>query len=483
MRMRFRRSPVLQSRTAMLFATAFVVLFLAVGALLVVFAVWSAQEGDTDSTLVFAAFGSTFCTAVVWALFGNLRARRAHRRDLGRKDAFPEEPWRWYEEWASGRVASHGCAKMIMFWSVAVFWSAIVGSMFLVGLPEFKQGSPVLIGMIPFGAISVLFYFWAVRATWRWVKYGASFLMLDSFPGVIGGRLRATLVLPSGAPPAGDLRARLACRRVDHNEEDSPEETLWHDEVTLPANQAAAIAEGLAFPMEFAIPAGHAPSSPLPEMGEVVWDIDVWGETARLDYRASFQVPVFVTPESADEAAPVTEVRHAPVHAPDGARFEQGSRIRVSPGATGGLEFTFPYPRQAGTTGLIALVLVAVTAACVLFVSHRVPLWVPAVFGFLELLLVWGALLYWTRSRRVHVATDGVRVHRRKFGLRGSRFVPRDEIVDIESGVMLEADTLIMHDLELALVGGKRVNVGIFIPSKAEAAWLAQRMRDALEGR
>ncbi len=483
MRMRFRRSPMAQSRAAMLVATAFMVLFLAVGGLLVVFAVWSAQEGDTDHMLLFAAFGSTFCTAAVGALFGTWRDRRAHRRDLERKKELPDEPWRWYEEWASGRVASHGCAKMIMFWSVAVFWSAIVGSMFLVGLPEFKQGSPVSIGMIPFGAISVLFYFWAVRATWRWMKYGASFLALDSFPGVIGGRLRATLVLPSGVPPAGDLRARLACRRVNHNEEDSPEETLWHDELTLPANQAAALAEGLASPMELAIPAGQAPSSPLPEMGEVVWDIDVWGETARLDYRASFQVPVFVTSESSDEAAPVSEARRAPVRAPDGERFEQGSRIRVSPGATGGFDFTFPYPRQAGTTGLIALVLVAVTAMCVLLVSHWVPLWVPSVFGFLDLLLVLGALLYWTRSRRVHVAADGVRVHQRKFGLRRTRFVPSEEIVDIESGVMLEADTLMMHDLELVQAGGRRVNVGIFIPSKAEAAWLAQRMRDALEGR
>ncbi len=307
MRMRFRRSPVARSRAAMLFATAFMVLFLAIGALLVVFAVWSAQEGDTDNMLLFAAFGSTFCTAAIGALFGSWRERRAHRRDLARKDALPDQPWRWYEEWASGRVASHGCAKMILFWSVAVFWSAVVGSMFFAGLPEFKHGSPVLMGIIPFGAVGLLFYFWAVRATWRWVKYGASFLALDTFPGVIGGRLCARLVLPSGVPPAGDLRARLACRRVNHNQEDSPEETLWHDELTLPANQAAAIAEGLAFPIEFAIPAGQAPSSPLPEMSEVVWDIDVWGETARMNYRASFQVPVFVTSDSSDEAAPVAE--------------------------------------------------------------------------------------------------------------------------------------------------------------------------------
>ncbi len=110
MRMRFRRSPVAQSRTATLFATAFMLLFLAIGALLLVFAVWSAQEGDTDNMLLFAAFGSTFCTAAVWALFGSWRERRAHRRDLKRKDALPDEPWRWYEEWASG------CA---MHWKVA----------------------------------------------------------------------------------------------------------------------------------------------------------------------------------------------------------------------------------------------------------------------------------------------------------------------------------------------------------------------------
>ena len=118
-----------------------------------------------------------------------------------------------------------------------------------------------------------------------------------------------------------------------------------------------------------------------------------------------------------------------------------------------------------------------------LLVSQQVPLWVPCLFGFLDLLLVWGALLYWTRTRRVHVAAEGVRVDRRRFGLRWTRFVPGEEIFDIESGVMLEADTLIMHDLELVQAGGKRVNVGIFIPSKAEAAWLAQRMRNALGGR
>ena len=157
MRMRFRRSPTVQSRSAMLLMPGILLLFLAIGGLLVLFAVWSAQEGDTDHMLLFGAFGSTFCTAAVFALFGTWRDRRAYRRDLGRKDAFPEQPWLWYREWASGRVASHGRTRMIMFWSVAVFWSAIVGTMFFAGLPEFRRGSPVLVGFVPFGAISLLF--------------------------------------------------------------------------------------------------------------------------------------------------------------------------------------------------------------------------------------------------------------------------------------------------------------------------------------
>ena len=254
---------------------------------------------------------------------------------------------------------------------------------------------------------------------------------------------------------------------MNHNEEDSPEETLWHDELRLPAHQAAAIAEGLAFPIEFAIPAGQPPSSPLPEMDEVVWEVDVWSETARVDYRASFQVPVFVTSESSDEAAPEPEEQHALARTPDGERFEEGSRIRVSHGATGGIDFTFPKPRQAGTAGLIALVLVALTGVCVLLVSRALPLWVPCLFGFLDLFLVWGALLYWTRSKRVHVAADGVRLDRRRFGIGWARFVPNEEIVDIESGVMLEADTLMMHDLELVRADGKRGERGCLHPIEA----------------
>ena len=206
MRMRARRSPMVQSRAAILFGVFFVLLFLSIGVILVAFAVWSAGDGYTEGMLLGGAFGSTFCTAAVWTLYDGWRERRAYRRDLERRDALPDQPWRWYGEWASGRVASHGRARMITFWSVAVFWSAAVGSMFFAALPDFQRGSPVLMGVILFGAISLLLYFWAIRATWRWKKYGASFLALDTFPGVVGGGFRATLVLPSAC-----LR-RATCR-------------------------------------------------------------------------------------------------------------------------------------------------------------------------------------------------------------------------------------------------------------------------------
>ena len=93
MRMRFRRSPMVKSRAAMFFMTAFALLFLAIGALLVLFATWSAEEGDTEDMLLFGAFGSTFCTAAVFTVFGTWRDRRAYRRDLARKEALPEQPW------------------------------------------------------------------------------------------------------------------------------------------------------------------------------------------------------------------------------------------------------------------------------------------------------------------------------------------------------------------------------------------------------
>jgi hypothetical protein len=483
MRMRPRRSPALQSRGWFAFGIAFMGLFSLIGSFLLLGAWACFDEGDSETGLLLLSFGATFFTAGTLAIRGSFRERRAHKRDLARKAEHPDEPWRWFDRWKDGRVAGDGRTKMMVVWCVAIFWSAVVGSMFYSGLSEFRRGSPVLVGTVPFLAISVGFYVWAIRLTLRWRKFGSSTLVLETFPGVIGGRLRARLVLSSGAPLATDLRARLGCHRIDHAEEDSPESTLWSTEVTLPANRAMTLAEGSAHAIEFSIPAGLEPSSALPETNEIVWDVDVWGEGTAVPYRASFQVPVFAVSESSEESEPEPELPPAPIHTPSGVHFDPRSRIRVSPSLTGGQDFLFPCPPLAGKIAAIALALVLATAACVWFLAGRVPLWVPLLIGALDMLIVWLALAFLARSKRVHVGTDGVRVRGGRFEFSRSRFVPKHELEKIEPTVMLEAETLVLSELELVLTSGKRVTAGIFIPSKHEAEWLAERMRDALEGR
>jgi len=290
----------LQSRAAFLFGIAIIGLFGVIGTFILMGAWFSFEEGDPEYVFLFGAFGSMFFTAGVFGIWRTCRDRRVHQRDLARKEANPDEPWLWFDEWRDGRVGGHGREKMIVIWCVAIFWSSVVGSIFCLSLSEFRQVSPVLVSMAPFIAISLGFYVWAIRLSLRWRKFGASILTFETFPGVIGGFLRATLVLPLGVRPSTDLRARLSCHRIDHSDDDSAETTLWHTEVTLPANRAMRLAEGAAYSLEFAIPPGQEPSSPLPEMEEVVWDVDVWGEGSQVDYRASFQVPVFVTRESSD---------------------------------------------------------------------------------------------------------------------------------------------------------------------------------------
>ena len=96
---------------------------------------------------------------------------------------------------------------------------------------------------------------------------------------------------------------------------------------------------------------------------------------------------------------------------------------------------------------------------------------------------MWLALAFWSRNQHVHVGTTGVRIRAGRFGLTRSGFVTREEIEKIEPRVMLEAETLLLHDLDMVQTNGRHVTVGIFIPSNEEAAWLARRMCDALEGR
>ena len=103
------------------------------------------------------------------------------------------------------------------------------------------------------------------------------------------------------------------------------------------------------------------------------------------------------------------------------------------------------------------------------------------IYGVLDLLMVWLALGFWTRSKRVHIGADGVWIRGGRFGWPWPRFVPKRAIAKIEPRVMLEAETLMLHDLDLVQTDGRHLSVGIFIQSKQEAAWLAGRMRELLE--
>ncbi|MBW2448274.1 MAG: hypothetical protein JRG83_20460, partial [Deltaproteobacteria bacterium] len=128
--------------------------------------------------------GSVFTVAGLGMLgfSGWLRRTGLERYELRRRD--PARPWHWRQAWLSGRIESDARRDNVTLWVFTVLWN-------LMSLPVWlgMAGAAIFFAWI-FPAVGLVLAFVVVRASLRARHYGASTLIMQSVPGVLGGRLQ-----------------------------------------------------------------------------------------------------------------------------------------------------------------------------------------------------------------------------------------------------------------------------------------------------
>ncbi|MGE0354646.1 MAG: hypothetical protein AB7Q69_15625, partial [Gemmatimonadales bacterium] len=104
---------------------AFLAPFCLVGVVTGVTAVNSMVEGKPGDAGLLAIFALAFGGVGFGMLAALLAGRRRLRRYLARREENPGEPWRWREDWASGRITDSNRSGMIFAWVFAGFWNLI----------------------------------------------------------------------------------------------------------------------------------------------------------------------------------------------------------------------------------------------------------------------------------------------------------------------------------------------------------------------
>jgi hypothetical protein len=381
--------------------------------------------------LVFAAIGGGL-------MFGAVYGYRKQKQDEATKEANPDSPWLWRKDWAANRADSLKRSTIYGWWIGAGLVSMIVVPILVNVLPQLVRDSdPIALVLMGFALIPALLLVGAVRATIRRERYGKTYFEFGSLPFSPGSHLRGHIQLRLNTAADHGIDLRLSCiRRIVTNSgknRTTNDAVLWKDEKNVPQSYLSVGPLGTAMPVDFAIPEDGYETNHERSDDQLLWVLHAQADVPGVDYSDDFEVPVFRTSASSARdvslssapsfsTEPINAGSFAAATAP---AFQSDSsdvtaparpRVVVSTTTEGDTEFYFPPFRNRGQT-LGLFLFTAVWTAIVYFLWNSHAPWLfAAVFGFFDLIMIYGCIQSAFGSTRIVVGHGKVTAARKIFG-------------------------------------------------------------------
>ena len=327
-------------------------------------------------------------------------------------------PWLARREWAHNQIRSNKRLEVMVAWGFATVWNLFAWPVTAASLPQhLRQGNTIAtVALGAFVAAGLGLLAWAVRATRDARRFGDLRLVLDPFPGAIGGDFGATLDLPT-VPWQGDQRFLVTLRCIQHyrsrsageNSTEAREQTVWQTEGMA---QVEPHGSGSRLRFRFAVPGG-LPAAEAPANDYHAWRLRVESTGSDLGLDRSFDVPVYATGASAHHLIP-DAAQHPALQPLREAQIDEISDLEA---IAGGVRLYQPYARGWRTHLPLALTGGAFAGIGLFAGAKGAPLLFPIAFGALGGALLLYALFCLTNSLRVDLGTRGLRTERRILGL------------------------------------------------------------------
>ncbi len=453
------------------------------------------EEGDR-SKLWISAFGGTAFVAfggIVIALA--IASRKGATQREAAESLHPEEPWLLREEWAERRIPSRTGAGAVMLWIFGLLWCAISAPL-AWKLPEevARQGPLVWLALL-FPMVGIGLLIAALRHTLRWRKFGSAVLELKTLPGVIGGRLGATLQLSTqlDAPEGMELRLECIHKRVTGagKNRSASERILWQSEHTVRRDHFGLGLTGTSVPVEFIAPYGCQATRGTGTDDEILWRVAAKAEVTGVDYYARFEVPVFETEESSEDVTGDEALPELAVTSIGGGEALPGSKVRVRAWGAGGREFWFGPARNPVAAGVTTVVSLGLAIIAGMLREQGAPWPVSLGCGFTAALTALGAIVHWVGATRIRVEPGTIRVTRGPFGIGRTRSWRTAELsrIAVRRGSQYGNNLYWDMKLEIDRPGRTRVDgsawpsahaAGSRLPTENEARALANAMAKTL---
>ena len=425
-------------------------------------------------------FGIVFTGIGVGLILLPVYGQRLNQRQQSAEAQFPNEPWKWRADWASGRVNSNVRSSTIGAWVMAVLWNLVSSPLYWIVPHEApRRGPVVLIGFLfPLAGIYLLVR--AVRLSLELHEFGRTYFQMDSVPGVVGRELKGAIHVRFPHTPDHGIQLNLSCvNRVvtgSGNSTSTTENILWRGESTLTAGQLYAGPAETIIPISIHIPRDGRPTQKFDARNSIFWLLEARADVPGVDYEDTFEVPVFHTEKNPNQAeagneetAEETAIQAQP----------QFCTVRVQQTAEG-TEFYFPAARNKGFAFSVTF-FTALFGSITGFIVHvHAPIIFPIAFGFFTLLLLYISVQMWLETTDVVIGNSTLKLRDGWFGRGRVQEISLADISAIDFRITAQqggGTGTPYYDIELRQREGSKITLGHTLRDKQETEWLVQEMR------
>ncbi|HHJ38966.1 MAG TPA: hypothetical protein ENJ86_05835 [Methylothermaceae bacterium] len=382
----------------------------------------------------------------------------------------------------SNRIYSNAKGQQYALWFFAVLWNAGVWATIYYGqqrIFEAFQENPVFYFFALFPLVGILLVYRAVKETAAWIKFGKTPLIMDPFPGQIGGVVAGYVKVPTADKGAGQAQVSLTCTRHYWEKRGSERRyvsrALWQDRITVPAQPY-----GKSYRIEFQFhPPDNLPASASTKEEEYRWDIHIAVPMKGRDFERHFVIPV-ANASRKDIAASARFMRSQPERKEFPVAVEAaGMAVPTIKPLEDGARYDYPAWRNKGV-GLVLLVIGIIFLVAQWFMHRQFADFLPVTsmlfFGFgylISLLVLAGGVFLLGNSLKVTVLPAGVKVQRNILGLIIETEIKASDIADIRIEKGLSSSdgqtSRVWYKLRLLQKDGRAITVGDTLAGSSHA--------------
>jgi hypothetical protein len=433
--------------------------------------------------LFISAIGAGF-VLVAFAGYSRLKKQAAT------EEANPSSPWLWRNDWADRRAESERKKTEITAWVVCIFCNLVMIPVAVTLIPQLaRRNDPRAFLILGFCSIGVILFVVALRATLRHRRFGNTYFEFDSLPFSPGGRLSGKIHLKLDAEAAHGIDLRLSCVRKmitgSGNSRSTVQTVLWQTEQNVSSGSIGRSPFDRTIPVDLPIPPDAYVTDHDNSSDQVLWLLHAQADIPGVDYSDDFELPVFKTSSSAEQAPAdsSSETSSFAAGTSDGSNAVPAAapahpKVIIS-SQDGGTEFYFPAFRTP-SRALFLLVFTVIWTGVVYFLFHSsAPWFFPIVFGLMDLFVIFGLFHVALGTARIRVGNGEILSTTRVLGIGSTKrflFSEVDAIVAVTSGQQGGTQGNSMYAIRLRTKNGRRVTLADEISSRQEARWIVSQI-------